>query len=104
MLSPDETGSAQAIPCGPRTREAPRFDSRLTVARRRSPLRNLGGRSSISSFERIVAVLNSETVDRMLRVSAGLTLIGLAFVGPETTWGWLGIIPLLTALDGSRPT
>lgn len=51
-----------------------------------------------------MAVLNSETVDRMLRVSAGLTLIGLAFVGPETTWGWLGIIPLLTALDGSRPT
>ena len=46
---------------------------------------------------------NAGTIDRFLRVTAGLVLIALVFVGPKTPWGWLGIIPLATGLLGSCP-
>ena len=34
---------------------------------------------------------------------AGAILIALAFVGPQTPWGFLGVIQLLTGLVGSCP-
>ncbi len=37
-------------------------------------------------------------LDRTLRIIAGLVLISLAFWGPQTPWGFIGIIPLATAL------
>ncbi|MBF0110325.1 MAG: DUF2892 domain-containing protein [Magnetococcales bacterium] len=37
-------------------------------------------------------------IDRILRIVAGLVLIALVFVGPQTPWGWIGIIPLATGL------
>jgi hypothetical protein len=37
-------------------------------------------------------------VDRILRIVVGLILIALVFVGPQTPWGWIGIVPLLTGL------
>ncbi|HMN72509.1 MAG TPA: DUF2892 domain-containing protein [Rhodoblastus sp.] len=37
-------------------------------------------------------------VDRILRVIVGLILISLVFVGPQTPWGWIGAIPLVTGL------
>ena len=46
---------------------------------------------------------NEGTVDRVLRVALGVILLSLAFVGPQTAWGWLGIIPLVTGLVGSCP-
>ena len=33
----------------------------------------------------------------------GVVLIALVFVGPQTPWGWLGLIPLMTGLIGSCP-
>ena len=30
----------------------------------------------------------------------GLALIALVFVGPQTPWGWIGLVPLLTGLVG----
>lgn len=36
--------------------------------------------------------------DRILRVIVGLILISLVFVGPQTPWGWIGVIPLVTGL------
>jgi hypothetical protein len=47
--------------------------------------------------------INLGTVDRLLRLVVGLVLIGLVFVGPQTTWGWIGVIPLVTALAGNCP-
>lgn len=38
--------------------------------------------------------------DRPLRIIVGLILISLVFVGPQTVWGWLGLIPLLTGAFG----
>jgi hypothetical protein len=46
---------------------------------------------------------NEHVIDRALRVGLGLGLIGLAFVGPQTPIGYLGIIPLATGLVGSCP-
>jgi len=41
--------------------------------------------------------VNIGTIDRVLRLVIGVVLIALVFVGPQTPWGWLGLIPLATA-------
>ena len=46
---------------------------------------------------------NEGSLDRLLRIIAGLVLIALVFVGPQTPWGWVGIVPLLTGLVGFCP-
>jgi hypothetical protein len=50
-----------------------------------------------------ILVRNMGTPDRIIRVVAGIVLLGLVFVGPQTYWGLLGIVPLATALAGSCP-
>lgn len=42
-------------------------------------------------------------IDRVLRIIIGLVLIALVFVGPQTTWGWIGVVPLATGLIGWCP-
>ncbi len=46
---------------------------------------------------------NEGGVDRVVRVVVGLGLISLAFVGPQTPWGWIGLIPLITGVVGWCP-
>lgn len=46
---------------------------------------------------------NVGTVDRAFRIALGIGLLSLAFTGPQTPWGYLGFIPLLTAAIGSCP-
>jgi hypothetical protein len=46
---------------------------------------------------------NVGTLDRALRIAAGLALIALAFTGTVGPWGWIGAIPLATALIGWCP-
>jgi Protein of unknown function (DUF2892) len=46
---------------------------------------------------------NEGAIDRLLRVVVGLGLLSLAFVGPQTPWGYLGLIPLLTGIVGFCP-
>jgi hypothetical protein len=46
---------------------------------------------------------NEGKVDRALRVVAGAALISLVFVGPQTMWGLIGIVPLVTGLIGNCP-
>ena len=41
---------------------------------------------------------NVGTVDRILRIVVGLALIAIVFVGPQTPWGWIGVIPLVSGL------
>jgi hypothetical protein len=41
---------------------------------------------------------NVGTIDRVLRVVAGLVLIGLAASGTVGMWGYIGVVPLLTGL------
>jgi hypothetical protein len=46
---------------------------------------------------------NEGTIDRALRIIAGLGLLSLVFVGPQTPWGWVGLVPLLTGIVGICP-
>ncbi len=46
---------------------------------------------------------NEGIIDRVLRVIFGLAVLSLVFVGPQTMWGWLGLVPLLTGLVGFCP-
>ena len=46
---------------------------------------------------------NEGTIDRVLRVIVGLALIAIVFVGPQTPWGWIGLVPLLTGFVGTCP-
>jgi hypothetical protein len=46
---------------------------------------------------------NIGNVERIIRIVAGLGILSLAFIGPETRWGYLGIIPLATGLTGWCP-
>lgn len=46
---------------------------------------------------------NEGKIDRTIRVAVGLFLLSLVFIGPQTAWGWLGLIPLVTGLVGSCP-
>lgn len=41
---------------------------------------------------------NVGTIDRVLRIAAGLVLIGLAVSGKIGLWGYIGIVPLATGL------
>jgi len=46
---------------------------------------------------------NEHPMERVLRTLLGLGVLSLAFVGPKTPWGYLGIVPLATGLLGSCP-
>lgn len=48
-------------------------------------------------------VVNMGTIDRGLRIVVGVVLLALVFVGPQTLWGLLGIVPLATSLSGWCP-
>lgn len=37
-------------------------------------------------------------IDRILRIILGLGLLSLVFVGPQTLWGLVGLVPLATAI------
>ena len=46
---------------------------------------------------------NEHGIDRALRVIVGVLLISMVFVGPQTVWGWIGVVPLLTGAVGFCP-
>lgn len=47
--------------------------------------------------------INEGSVDRILRVLVGLAVLSLAFVGPKTPLGYLGLVPLITGAVGFCP-
>jgi len=42
-------------------------------------------------------------IDKILRIVAGLILLSLVFIGPQTVWGWVGLVPLFTGVFGFCP-
>jgi hypothetical protein len=46
---------------------------------------------------------NEGNLDRVLRVVAGLVLLGLAATGKVGIWGYIGVVPLLTGAVGFCP-
>jgi hypothetical protein len=56
-----------------------------------------------SDVETLIMTRNEGNLDRALRIIAGLALISLVFIGPQTPWGWIGLVPLVTGLVGMCP-
>ena len=46
---------------------------------------------------------NIGNAERILRAIVGVGLVSLVFVGPQTPWGWVGLVPLATAVIGWCP-
>lgn len=46
---------------------------------------------------------NEHTLDRALRVVLGIGLLSLMVIGPQSLWGAIGVVPLVTGLVGSCP-
>lgn len=46
---------------------------------------------------------NEGMVDRAVRVVLGLALLSLVFIGPQTPFGWLGLVLVVTGALGSCP-
>jgi len=46
---------------------------------------------------------NEGTIDRALRVIAGLALLALAYTGTIGVWGYIGLMPLFTGIVGICP-
>lgn len=46
---------------------------------------------------------NIGNTERIIRALLGIGILSLAVIGPRTPWGYLGIVPLLTALTGWCP-
>lgn len=46
---------------------------------------------------------NIGSLERTVRIVAGLAILSLAFIGPQSPWAYLGVIPLLTGFIGWCP-
>ena len=46
---------------------------------------------------------NVGPLDRAIRIVFGLALLALVFAGPQSLWGLVGFVPLLTGLAGYCP-
>lgn len=46
---------------------------------------------------------NEHVLDRAVRVTLGIIVLSLLFVGPKTPWALFGLVPLATGLIGSCP-
>lgn len=47
--------------------------------------------------------VNEHPVERIVRVGAGLALVGLAVAGTIGAWGYIGVVPILTGATGVCP-
>jgi hypothetical protein len=47
--------------------------------------------------------LNVGNIDRLARLALGLALIGLAFADRIGPWGYIGIVPVVTAVAAFCP-
>lgn len=46
---------------------------------------------------------NIGDIERVVRVVVGLGILSLVFVGPQTLWGLVGLVPVLTGVTGWCP-
>lgn len=46
---------------------------------------------------------NVGNLDRIFRIVIGLVALSMVFVGPQSLWGLIGLVPLLTGLAGRCP-
>ena len=46
---------------------------------------------------------NVHNIERVVRVVIGAAIVSLVFIGPQSPWGWLGLVPIATGLLGWCP-
>lgn len=46
---------------------------------------------------------NIGDIERVVRVVVGLAILSLVVVGPQTLWGLVGLVPVLTGVTGWCP-
>jgi len=46
---------------------------------------------------------NEGTIDRSVRILAGLVLVALTLTGTIGVWGWIGVVPIITGALGWCP-
>lgn len=46
---------------------------------------------------------NIGRIERIVRIVAGVGVLSLAFVGPRSSWAYLGLLPLVSGLIGWCP-
>jgi hypothetical protein len=46
---------------------------------------------------------NEGKIDRLIRILAGAGILSLYFVGPQSPWALIGVVPLVTGLAGYCP-
>jgi hypothetical protein len=59
--------------------------------------------SRIQIKEESIMKKNVGGVERIVRIIVGGAILSFAFVGPQSPWAYLGIIPLATGLMGWCP-
>ncbi|OOZ39302.1 hypothetical protein BOW53_12130 [Solemya pervernicosa gill symbiont] len=47
--------------------------------------------------------MNVGSLDKVARLAIGIILIALAMSGTIGIWGWIGVVPIITALVGWCP-
>jgi hypothetical protein len=53
--------------------------------------------------DQVMSMCNVGGVDRVVRIVVGLGILSLAFIGPKSVWGYIGLVPLATGLIGWCP-
>ncbi|WP_100657644.1 YgaP family membrane protein [Alteromonas flava] len=48
-------------------------------------------------------LLNENGPDRVIRIILGVVLLSLVFVGPQTPWGYVGVVLIITGVVGFCP-
>lgn len=46
---------------------------------------------------------NMSAIDRWIRAIVGILILALVFGGPRSAWGYVGLVPLFTAIVGFCP-
>jgi len=46
---------------------------------------------------------NVGSTERIIRIVVGAGILSLAFVGPQSPWAFLGLVPILTGITGWCP-
>lgn len=46
---------------------------------------------------------NIHNIERIVRIVLGAGILSLVFIGPQSPWGWLGLVPLVTGAIGWCP-
>lgn len=48
-------------------------------------------------------IKNVNSIDQVIRIVTGAVLVSLVFVGPQTPWGWIGIVLIATGFMNFCP-